>query len=405
MRPQAQAGPRTAPPIPARAARARARHCAYAPELRLRARRADRAAGARLIALIDKAVKRRRRSVTSTTQRIQRLPPRESCPMSEAHRRRCALRAPSTASCCSTSRSGLTSNAALQQVSALFGARKAGHAGSLDPLASGLLPVCFGQATKVCGRLLDAGKTYRVHRRSWARAPTSGDGETRGRRARAVPRAGRPRRRRRAGGVSSASSEQVPPMHSALKHRGQAAVRAGAARRSRSSARRARSTSTHSSCVRAGDADDLAVRRLLLEGHLHPDAGRGHRRPRSARSATSSGLRRLSVEPFGDEPMVHARAAGGRLSATAAARDAVLLPPDRAVVDLAARRARRRGSARLLQGQTVAAAAAAEPGDACGSTTTAARFLGIVRGRARTARAPDRRQAVRGRGRGCLTAP
>ncbi len=43
---------------------------------------------------------------------------------------------------------GVSSNAALQQVRVLYGALKAGHAGSLDPLASGLLPVCFGQATK-----------------------------------------------------------------------------------------------------------------------------------------------------------------------------------------------------------------------------------------------------------------
>jgi tRNA pseudouridine55 synthase len=57
---------------------------------------------------------------------------------------------------------GISSNAALQQVRELFGAKKAGHAGSLDPLATGLLPVCFGQATKVCGRLLNAGKRYRV---------------------------------------------------------------------------------------------------------------------------------------------------------------------------------------------------------------------------------------------------
>ena len=57
---------------------------------------------------------------------------------------------------------GVSSNAALQQVRELYGAKKAGHAGSLDPLATGLLPVCFGQATKVCGRLLNAGKRYRV---------------------------------------------------------------------------------------------------------------------------------------------------------------------------------------------------------------------------------------------------
>src|SRR5499426_1260156 len=72
---------------------------------------------------------------------------------------------------------GVSSNAALQQVRALFGAAKAGHAGSLDPLASGLLPVCFGQATKVCGRLLNSGKTYRVLVQLGARTE-SGDGET-----------------------------------------------------------------------------------------------------------------------------------------------------------------------------------------------------------------------------------
>ena len=58
--------------------------------------------------------------------------------------------------------SGLTSNAALQQVKRLYRARKAGHTGSLDPLASGLLPVCLGEATKVSGFLLDADKHYWV---------------------------------------------------------------------------------------------------------------------------------------------------------------------------------------------------------------------------------------------------
>ena len=69
---------------------------------------------------------------------------------------------------------GLSSNGALQEVRALVGAKKAGHAGSLDPLASGLLPVCFGQATKVCGRLLNSGKRYAVSVRLGARTE-SGD--------------------------------------------------------------------------------------------------------------------------------------------------------------------------------------------------------------------------------------
>ncbi|MGK9603732.1 tRNA pseudouridine(55) synthase TruB, partial [Salmonella enterica subsp. enterica] len=55
---------------------------------------------------------------------------------------------------------GLSSNQALQQVRRLFRAEKAGHTGSLDPLATGLLPVCFGEATKIAGLLLGSRKAY-----------------------------------------------------------------------------------------------------------------------------------------------------------------------------------------------------------------------------------------------------
>ncbi|MGB5512702.1 MAG: tRNA pseudouridine(55) synthase TruB, partial [Woeseiaceae bacterium] len=58
--------------------------------------------------------------------------------------------------------SGMTSNRALQIVKRLLNAKKAGHTGSLDPSATGMLPLCFGEATKVCAYLLDADKTYRV---------------------------------------------------------------------------------------------------------------------------------------------------------------------------------------------------------------------------------------------------
>ncbi len=57
---------------------------------------------------------------------------------------------------------GLSSAGAVARVKRLFGARKAGHTGSLDPLASGMLPICFGEATKFGAQLLDADKTYRV---------------------------------------------------------------------------------------------------------------------------------------------------------------------------------------------------------------------------------------------------
>ncbi|TAL59585.1 MAG: tRNA pseudouridine(55) synthase TruB [Legionella sp.] len=55
---------------------------------------------------------------------------------------------------------GMTSNSALQKAKYLFGAKKAGHTGSLDPLATGMLPVCFGEATKISQFLLDADKCY-----------------------------------------------------------------------------------------------------------------------------------------------------------------------------------------------------------------------------------------------------
>ncbi len=73
---------------------------------------------------------------------------------------------------------GLSSNDALQKVRRLFGAAKAGHTGALDPLATGMLPICFGEATKFAGYLLDADKGYRTVARLGVRTTTSdADGE------------------------------------------------------------------------------------------------------------------------------------------------------------------------------------------------------------------------------------
>jgi len=72
--------------------------------------------------------------------------------------------------------SGGSSNHALQEVKRLFGANKAGHTGSLDPLASGLLPICLGQATKVAQFLLDDDKRYFV-RAKFGEVSSTGDSE------------------------------------------------------------------------------------------------------------------------------------------------------------------------------------------------------------------------------------
>lgn len=116
-------------------------------------------------------------------------------------------------------RPGLTSNAALQEAKRLFDARKAGHTGSLDPLASGLLPICFGEATKLSGFLLNTDKRYQVVVLLGVRT-TTGDAEGEILAQSPVPSLD-------AATVESVLAcfrgeiSQIPPMYSALKHQGQ----------------------------------------------------------------------------------------------------------------------------------------------------------------------------------------
>jgi tRNA pseudouridine55 synthase len=111
----------------------------------------------------------------------------------------------------------LSSNAALQSVRRLFRAEKAGHTGTLDPLATGLLPVCLGEATKFSTALLDADKTYHAALRL-GQTTTTGDAE-------GAVLAEHPVHVTRARLESVLAGFlgdilQLPPMHSALKHRG-----------------------------------------------------------------------------------------------------------------------------------------------------------------------------------------
>ncbi len=114
---------------------------------------------------------------------------------------------------------GISSNHALQSAKRLFGAGKAGHTGSLDPLASGLLPICFGEATKVSGFLLDADKHYRVSCCLGVRT-TTGDAEGQVLETRPVGDLS-PEQIRTVLSAFTGTVEQIPPMYSALKHRGQ----------------------------------------------------------------------------------------------------------------------------------------------------------------------------------------
>jgi tRNA pseudouridine55 synthase len=114
---------------------------------------------------------------------------------------------------------GSSSNHALQKVKRLFGAAKAGHTGSLDPLATGMLPVCFGEATKISAFLLDADKRYHLECQLGVSTET-GDAEgevtatfdvssiTEKKLKAALP-------------AFIGEIEQIPPMYSALKHKGE----------------------------------------------------------------------------------------------------------------------------------------------------------------------------------------
>ena len=112
---------------------------------------------------------------------------------------------------------GLSSNDALQKVKRLFQAKKAGHTGALDPLATGMLPICFGEATKFSQYLLDSDKRYRVIARLCERTDTSdSDGQIIERRAITFTQA----ELGQALDKFRGPIKQVPTMFSALKHQG-----------------------------------------------------------------------------------------------------------------------------------------------------------------------------------------
>ncbi|ALU44733.1 tRNA pseudouridine(55) synthase TruB [Pseudoalteromonas rubra] len=113
---------------------------------------------------------------------------------------------------------GISSNKALQQAKGIYFAQKAGHTGALDPLATGMLPICFGEATKFTQFLLDTDKTYVVRAKLGERTTTSdSDGEVVETRPVQITRAQLEQ------DVASflGESDQYPSMYSALKYQGQ----------------------------------------------------------------------------------------------------------------------------------------------------------------------------------------
>ncbi|WP_445158708.1 tRNA pseudouridine(55) synthase TruB [Halomonas sp. E14] len=265
---------------------------------------------------------------------------------------------------------GASSNHALQRVRRLLQAQKAGHTGTLDPMATGLLPVCLGEATKFSAHLLEADKVYRTRVQLGAVTDT-GDAEGEVVERCAVPPL-------TAADVEAVLErfrgeiEQVPPMYSALKHQGRKLYEL--AREGRTVERAARRVTVYDARLLAfeGDAFDLEVRvskgtyiRTLAE-----DIGRT-----LGCGAHITALRRLATGPFGSEGMLPLEA----LEALAGQeeREATLLSVDVLVVHLPRLDVSEVAMQRLVHGQS---AEVESPGVEVGEMTRlycAEAFLGL----------------------------
>jgi tRNA pseudouridine55 synthase len=221
---------------------------------------------------------------------------------------------------------GITSNQALQKVKRLLQAKKAGHTGSLDPAATGMLPLCFGEATKVCAYLLEADKTYRVTARL-GEATDTGDADGEITETAEIPDLDR-NAWERVLEQFRGEIDQVPPMYSALKKDG---------RRLYELARKGQVVDRDARRIRIYDLSLLEIsgNRLVLQVHcskgtyvrtLVEDIAR-----QAGTVAHTARLHRETVGDFLAEDMLDLPGAEQLAEAGPEALRARLLPADRAL--------------------------------------------------------------------------
>ena len=257
--------------------------------------------------------------------------------------------------------SGLSSNAALQRVKRLLQAKKAGHTGSLDPLATGMLPIFLGEATKFSQFLLQADKTYVVEARlgvTTATADSEGD---------VIATASVPSITETM--IEAVLNEfrgdikQVPPMFSALKYQGQPLYKL--ARQGQEVERSARAvTISQLKLLRYGD-DYLQLRVACSKGtyirSLVADIGE-----RLTCGAHVVALRRLQVAEFQAEQMVNfERLEQAKEEGGCAAMDAYLVPMQHALRNLPSLTISDTDWIKLKQGQLVMSGSARDQGFFC----------------------------------------
>jgi tRNA pseudouridine55 synthase len=236
---------------------------------------------------------------------------------------------------------GLSSNDALQKAKRLFRAEKAGHTGTLDPLASGLLPLCFGAATKFSQASLDADKRYTA---TLALGQTTSTGDLEGTLVRERPVQLTRAEIEAACARFTGPTLQRPPMHSALKHEGKALYEY--ARQGIEVERAARRIVIHRIDILDWQAAKLVIDVLCSKGTyirtLAEEIG----------EALGCGAHLAALRRTGSGPLdVHDAITLDQLTALdEAARDAILLPPDALLADWTALRLAADEAGRFLTG-------------------------------------------------------
>lgn len=241
---------------------------------------------------------------------------------------------------------GLTSNQALQRVKRLLNAKKGGHTGSLDPAATGMLPLCFGEATKVCAFLLDADKTYRVTARLGVATDTA-DAEGTETGTADVPELSADEWREILESFLG-ESRQVPPMYSALKKDG---------KRLYELARKGETVEREPRPIRIDEISLLEIAGTRLVFWVHCSKGTYVRTlvediaKKAGTVAHTARLHRESVGNFRPDDMLDLT---GLEEAAASGSDGLkarLLPPDTALEGLAAVELDNEASDRFAVGQ------------------------------------------------------
>jgi tRNA pseudouridine55 synthase len=261
--------------------------------------------------------------------------------------------------------SGISSNAALQTARRLLGARRAGHTGTLDPMASGLLVLCFGEATKFSTALLEADKAYAARVRLGVRTSTGdAEGEVLERREVRVGRAEIEVVLARFRG----SIEQVPPMHSAIKHQGRPLY--AYARKGKTVERTPRRVVIRELALEAASGDEIELRVLCSKGTyirvLAEDIGEA-----LGCGAHLAALRRTAVGSFGLERAI---TLDGLAGLPEGRREACLLPVEALLASWPRVALAKDAETRFRHGQRVAAATAEARVAVFGADGT---FLGI----------------------------